>query len=110
MALLAAAAVVLIHSCTYWQIPRKGNPLKTIGVRISYENVSKEPLTGVRFLINTRGNIEYVTDQGSFAPFVNVEHQFYTLYFPYYEAKTTPDACRVASVRFAKGDWQNVSP
>lgn len=109
MALLLAASVVLIHSCTYWRIPRKGDPLKPIGVRIDYENVSNQVLTGVTFLINTRGNIEYVMDQGSFAPSVDIQHQFYTLFFPYYNAKTSPDACRVVRVRFAHGDWQETS-
>ena len=109
MPVLLAAAVVLIHSCTYWQIPRKGEPLRDIGVSIAYENVSKEPLTGVTFLIKTRDHIEYVADEGFFAPSVEIEHQFYTLWFPYYLAQTSPDDCRVVRIRFAKADWQDVS-
>jgi hypothetical protein len=112
MPVLLAAAVVLIHSCTYWRVPsypsHRGSTLHTLGVSINYENVSNALLTGVTFLIQTRDHIEYVTDRGSFAPSVDIDHQFYTSYFPYYEAKTSPDACRVARVRFANGTWQNV--
>lgn len=103
---------VVIHSCVYWRVTGgnagRGTTLRTLGVRIAYRNESNEPLTGVTFLVKTDNKTEYVTDNGLFSPNVQIVHQFYTTYVPYYDAKTQPDTCRVVRVRFANGAWGNV--
>jgi hypothetical protein len=94
---------VAIRSCTYWRIPtsglRAGGSLQTLGVRITYENVSDRPFTRVTFLIRTGIHAEYVTDRGVFSPRVDITHQFYTTYVPYYGAKTGPDECRAVTAQ-----------
>jgi hypothetical protein len=92
-----------IHSCTYWRVPtpgiRAGGSLQTLGVRIEYENTSNRPLTRVTFLVRTDIHTEYVSDRGTFSPRVDIVHQFYTTYVPYYQAKTVPDECRAVTAR-----------
>jgi hypothetical protein len=112
-ALPATTEPVLIRSCMYWRAPpftsRAAGGLQTLGVRIEYENLSDRPITGVTFLIKTDIFTEDVTDTGLFSPRVDIAHNFYTTYKPYYEAKTSPDICRVVRVRFAGSQWQQIS-
>ncbi|HTW85563.1 MAG TPA: hypothetical protein VMD91_15945 [Candidatus Sulfotelmatobacter sp.] len=114
-----APAPIAVTSCTVlqyqpvrahpfwnpWFVPPNGSPY-TDGLQITYVNRSSQPATRVAFLVNYRGAVEHVVDEGTFSPGVSITHTF-GQFNGYAYLGPRPNVCRPVAVRFADGSiWR----
>jgi len=78
----------------------------TSGLRIGFHNRASKPVAKVRFVVDYRGDVEAINDVGSFAPSVNIVHN-YTRFLDFAYLGTRPNVCVVVFVQYADGTtWQ----
>jgi hypothetical protein len=107
-----APAPIGIDSCalltnTYFPGPgfiRNANMrwVTTAGLKISFHNRATQHVTGIRFQVNYRGDVETIDDVGNFTPGVQIAHT-YSQFVDFAYLGTRPNYCRVVSVKYADG-------
>jgi hypothetical protein len=117
------ASPIAIQSCTvlewrpiadhpFWNpfgVPHivVGTPI-TDGIEIVYVNTAPVVADRVVFAVNYRGEVERITDAGTFSPNAKIDHTFTNFSGQAFEGPR-PNYCRVALVRFVDGTvWRRV--
>lgn len=74
----------------------------TDGIEIDYVNTSAVTADRVQFEVNYRGQVDRITDAGTFSPGALIKHTFANFSGLAYLGPT-PDYCRVRLARFVNG-------
>ena len=95
---------------TYYVFPTRLDVpyIVTRGLAISFHNRAGQSASEVHFEANYRGEDVTITDVGSFAPNVNINHK-YDQFVNFAYLGTHPNRCRVLYVKLADGTTWNFS-
>lgn len=90
-----------------WSVPS----MTTGDLRIAFHDRAPRPIANVAFFVDYRGEVETVTDAGTFTPGAPIDHTYSGRFTDFAYLGSRPNRCSVVSVTFADGSiWSSSTP